>query len=268
MDRYALIRRHADFALPFPYTAARLEEIGWRMGSLQEMLTSKPGSSGPSTSRRLLVSQEIVSALKAFALGGTKGDELRQTILSTNDVMCALLLYGEALTATDPNQKLKQLIVVNSRARLRELSYFGNAVAHLMLEFTADFVINSTFSELCLAVRRGVANFDLQKIKEGTTIFYTVVEQERPEAILRIAIPFLTSFVTNWSKFDIFGNDFGTGRPSIFLRKDFTRPGFYFVVPHPTLPNSSYWHLSLHPTIANWLDNLDLTNPSSFLPRA
>ena len=255
-NRNDVFLRHVDCQGTF-VSEQEAYELGWVPDR-----TKFPFIFGPAVHRTIRVTQEIARALKDYALSGTAGVALRDTILSTNDVMAALLTILFARFAPDDDAVRYLQVVIDIRERMKEPDYFGNFVSHLAIPLTKSGILDMTFSEMCLLVRRSLTAFDSQKISRSLAFIQHRYSHHPETENMQVGAHRIFVFVTNWMKFQS-SYDFGTGCPSHFLPFSPPIAGFISVYADPVEESTACWSVNFPADVATLYDTLDLSTPSS-----
>jgi len=103
-----------------------------------------------------------INALKQTALSGSQGEQLKKTVVSTNDIITALFWKVRGLLNRDYEFKHPVLcvMVINTRAWLPERfnkNHCGNGLSFLILTKTRQQLIDADFSQVVYWVREKIA---------------------------------------------------------------------------------------------------------------
>lgn len=103
-----------------------------------------------------------INALKQTALQGSKGEQLKKMVVSTNDIITALFwkLRGLLNRNYEFRHPVLCVLVINTRTWMPERynkNHLGNGLAFLMLTKTRQEIIDADFSEVVYWVRERIS---------------------------------------------------------------------------------------------------------------
>jgi hypothetical protein len=124
---------------------------------------------------------EDINALKKTALSGSKGEELKKTVVSTNDIITALFWKVRGLLNREYEYKhpILCVMVINTRSWLPEKynkNHFGNGLSFLILTKTRQELIDADFSQVVYWVREKVSQIKKEDFENDLHLFANITK--------------------------------------------------------------------------------------------
>ena len=198
----------------------------------------------PSTIQHLYFSNEVLTEYKNTLISN-EPKKFQGKIISRNDILSSLFwklrneledrasIYNNRWLFGSRNL----VVIANFRGKIEgiESNYYGNCLLFTTCFIDSQELSELNISDLVLKVRETVETATGPHCKRAVRILNELIARKNTLALLGLDPPVmypLHTLVTNWSKFDIYGADFGAGRPKRFIYPlSFTIPGIVIVAP-------------------------------------
>ncbi|KAK1609944.1 hypothetical protein QYE76_033617 [Lolium multiflorum] len=181
-------------------------------GSVEEIVGQRLGSYPPVQECFLHFSAESVKKLKAKANAEMSGIATA-TISSLQALLAHLWRAACRARRLAPGQETMYSLLVGCRGRVDGVptAYLGNAVAHAAAQSPAGEILDRGLGWAAWLLNRAVASFDERSLREKLASWPG--EPSFP-SMAAFSATAHTSLLTGSSpRFDVYGNDFGWGRP-------------------------------------------------------